>query len=186
MTESETYDVVLLVEQPFLEGINQTYVDLMAGCGKNQRFDVGAYLGREGEPADTFYLIREGRVVVETNVPGRGPVPLETLHRGEIVGWSWLFPPHKWAFDIRALDLTRAIGEAEAFARAAEAEDRDDAQVALVDARETLAILDTLAAEEAADGDTLETFSADSTAPAIMSWRSSVRFPPLRTARRWR
>jgi CRP-like cAMP-binding protein len=26
-----------------------------------------------------------------------------------VLGWSWLFPPYRWHFDARALELTRAI-----------------------------------------------------------------------------
>ena len=35
-------------------------------------------------------------------------VVIETLDPGEIVGWSWLFPPYRWHFDARALSLVRA------------------------------------------------------------------------------
>ena len=28
--------------------------------------------------------------MVETHVPGRGAVVLQTLHRGDVLGWSWL------------------------------------------------------------------------------------------------
>ena len=64
---------------------------------------------REGEPADAFYVIREGAVALETDVPGRGAVTLETLHDGDLLGWSWLVPPYRTAFDARALGTTHAI-----------------------------------------------------------------------------
>ena len=63
----------------------------------------GQLLFREGDPADTFYLVRHGSVALETFVPARGPVMIETLEAGEVVGWSWLFPPYRWHFDARAL-----------------------------------------------------------------------------------
>jgi CRP-like cAMP-binding protein len=47
-------------------------------------------------------------VALETFVPTRGAVTIETLDPGEVVGWSWLFPPHRWHFDARALSLVRA------------------------------------------------------------------------------
>ena len=34
---------------------------------------------------------------------------IETLDPGEIVGWSWLFPPYVWHFDARAVDDVRAV-----------------------------------------------------------------------------
>ena len=41
--------------------------------------------------------------------PGGGTLVIETLDEGDVVGWSWLVPPYRWAFDARALDLTRAV-----------------------------------------------------------------------------
>jgi CRP-like cAMP-binding protein len=64
---------------------------------------------REGEPADAFYVIRHGAVALETVVPQRGPVVLQTLHDGELLGWSWLVPPYRTAFDARSRGTTRAI-----------------------------------------------------------------------------
>jgi CRP-like cAMP-binding protein len=64
---------------------------------------------RAGEPADRFYIIRHGKVGVEVFAPEVGPITIETLGEGDVLGWSWLFPPYRWVFDARALELTRAI-----------------------------------------------------------------------------
>ena len=81
----------------------------LAGCARNQVFAAGERIMREGEPADAFYVIRHGAVALETVVPQRGPVVLQTLHDGELLGWSWLVPPYRTAFDARALGTTRAL-----------------------------------------------------------------------------
>jgi CRP/FNR family transcriptional regulator, cyclic AMP receptor protein len=41
-------------------------------------------------------------------VPARGPVVIETLEGGEVLGWSWLFAPYRWHFDARTLTVVRA------------------------------------------------------------------------------
>ena len=84
-------------------------LDLMAKCGVNAVFREGQLLAQEGHPADLFYLIRNGKVAIETHVPHRGTVTLQSLGTGEVVGWSWLFPPYLWMFDVRALEDTRVI-----------------------------------------------------------------------------
>ncbi|MFW2382185.1 MAG: hypothetical protein ACN4GZ_10530, partial [Acidimicrobiales bacterium] len=33
----------------------------------------------------------------------------QTLHSGEMLGWGWLFPPHRWSFSALALDPTTLI-----------------------------------------------------------------------------
>lgn len=100
---------MLLAEHPFFRGMAPAHLQLFAGCASNVRFDAGSYIFREGGEADRFLLLRHGRVAVEAFVPQRGPVTIQTLGEGEVVGWSWMFPPYRWAFDVKALELVRAI-----------------------------------------------------------------------------
>ena len=53
--------------------------------------------------------MRAGRVAIELHAPGRGARVLQTVGPGEILGWSWLFPPYRWAFDARAVEEVRAV-----------------------------------------------------------------------------
>ena len=98
----------LLSRHEFFRGLRPDYLALIAGCGRNVHVDAGAYLVREGQTADRFFAIRGGSVAVETYVPSRGPVALQTLGEGEILGWSWLFPPYVYQFDARAREEVRA------------------------------------------------------------------------------
>lgn len=98
----------LLSRHPFFAGLTSEYLALIAGCGRNVHFNAGTYLAREGETADRFFAIRGGSVAIETYVPSRGAVTLQTLGEGEILGWSWLFPPYLWQFDARAMQEVRA------------------------------------------------------------------------------
>jgi CRP/FNR family cyclic AMP-dependent transcriptional regulator len=99
----------LIAESPVFSGLDEANLAVIGGCGQNTVFEAGDFLFREGDQADTFFLVRHGRVMLETFVPGRGPVVIETADEGDVVGWSWLFPPYKQHFDARALDLVRAI-----------------------------------------------------------------------------
>jgi CRP-like cAMP-binding protein len=100
----------LLAEHPFFAGFEAEHLQLVAGCACNRRFDAGEYLFHEGDPADEFYLVRHGRAALEIAAPGRAPIVFETLGEGEIIGASWLVPPYRWMFDVRAMVLTRTIG----------------------------------------------------------------------------
>ena len=99
----------ILIEHPFFKGLETQYLQLIIGCASNVRFNAGQFIFREGEEANQFYLIRYGKVALEIFSPERGPITIQTLSEGEVLGWSWLFPPHHWHFDARALELTRAI-----------------------------------------------------------------------------
>ena len=99
----------LVAAHPFFTGLDADAVELAAGCAQNVVFSPGTILLAEGESADTFYLIRQGRVSIEVHAPGRGPIVIETLGPGNVVGWSWLVPPFLWTFDARARDHVRAV-----------------------------------------------------------------------------
>jgi CRP/FNR family transcriptional regulator, cyclic AMP receptor protein len=99
----------LLAEHPFFAGLEPADLDLLAGCGTNVHFRSGQRILVEGEAADVFYLLRSGRVALEVGVPGRAPLMIDTVGAGEILGVSWLFAPHRWAFDATALDETSAV-----------------------------------------------------------------------------
>ena len=104
----KTLDSVVL-EAPLFAHLDQAFAELLAGCATTAGADRGEMIFREGEPADTFWLIRHGRVGLELHSPTRGGLAIETLQPGDVLGWSWLFPPYKWHYDARALDDVRAI-----------------------------------------------------------------------------
>jgi CRP/FNR family cyclic AMP-dependent transcriptional regulator len=99
----------IIAEHPFFEGLDSEFTRLMVSCASNVRFKAGTYILKEGDPANTFYLIREGKVAVEVFAPQRPPIIVATLSVGELLGWSWLLPPFQWKFHARAIDGVRAI-----------------------------------------------------------------------------
>jgi CRP/FNR family transcriptional regulator, cyclic AMP receptor protein len=99
----------ILAEHPLFKDFKESHLHVLVGCSSNVVFKPGEFIGREGDPADEFYLVRHGKVTVETFAPGRGPVTIDTVVEGEVMGWSWMIPPYTSHFDARALELTRAI-----------------------------------------------------------------------------
>jgi CRP-like cAMP-binding protein len=98
-----------LKDHPFTAGLNKKHLDLLVGCASNVVFKAGEFLFHEGDDADLFYLIREGKVIIETYAPQKGPIAIQTRGAGEVTGWSWMVPPYKWHFDARAVELTKAL-----------------------------------------------------------------------------
>ena len=99
----------ILAAHPFFKGLEDHYLQLFVDCASNVRFDAGQVLFREGDEANQFYLIRHGKVAVEISTPERGPIVIQSLGEGDVLGWGWMIPPYRWRFDARAVDLTRAI-----------------------------------------------------------------------------
>lgn len=94
---------------PFFEGFDQPQVEFLVGCSSNFVFSPGEFLFREGETADSFFLVREGKVAVESVSPPTGPLTLATVGRGDVLGWSWIVPPFIHRSDARAIEQTRAL-----------------------------------------------------------------------------
>ena len=99
----------IIKEHPFFKGLKPEYLELITGCASNVRYTSGVYMFREGEEASHFYLLRQGKVALETYAAPRGPITIETIEAGEVLGWSWLFPPYRWHFSGRVVEPVRAI-----------------------------------------------------------------------------
>ena len=99
----------IIQSQPFFAGVSETIIDVIVGCAENVKITKGAHLMHEGQPANVFFLIREGRVGISIHGAQFGAIPVETLEAGEMVGWSWLVPPYRARFDARAVEDTRAL-----------------------------------------------------------------------------
>lgn len=97
-----------LAEHSFFAGLPQESLALVAGCARQVSVRAGDYLFREGEPADTFYVVRRGRVALEMRSP-TGARILDTAEVGDVVGWSWLVPPYRWTFDGRVVEDVGAV-----------------------------------------------------------------------------
>ena len=94
---------------PFWQGINPCYFHLLNECAAFVKFGFEQPIFRAGIKAEQFYLICSGQVALETFVPGKGAITIETLGPGEALGWSWLFPPYRWHFSARSVDLTEMV-----------------------------------------------------------------------------
>jgi len=99
----------ILAKHPFLKNLDARHLKLLVACASNVRFNAGQFLFHEGEEANKFYMIREGKVAVQIQAGARGVITVQTLGEGDILGWSWLIPPYRWRFDACALDMTRAL-----------------------------------------------------------------------------
>jgi len=98
-----------IIEHPFLNGMTPHQHRILSDCAMAMHFSAGELIFREGDPANRFYLIEKGNVSLESYVKGQGMIPIQTIGVGEVLGWSWLFPPYFWHFNARALEPIDAI-----------------------------------------------------------------------------
>jgi len=100
---------LILERHPFLQTMKPDHVDTLARSAAVVEFQPDHVLFHEREPANRFYVIQSGRIALEAHQPCNGTVLVETLKAGDVLGWSWLFPPFSWHFQARVLEPTIAI-----------------------------------------------------------------------------
>lgn len=98
-----------LSEHPFLSGMSVQRLQRLNTVASAEVLPAGAVIFREGEQASRLYLVRRGRVSIEVHAPDRHGIVVDTLGDGEVLGWSWLLSPYRWAFDARAAQLVQVI-----------------------------------------------------------------------------
>lgn len=98
-----------LAEQPFLKGMSQQQLELLAENSMLAEFKADERIIYEGGPANRFYLILQGRVDLESSLADGTATHIQTLGAGDVLGWSWLYPPYLWHFDARVVTPTKAI-----------------------------------------------------------------------------
>ncbi len=99
----------ILSQHVFFKGIHNWYLEQLARYAWDEEFDDGDYLICEGQSANEFYLILEGNVEVGVTSKDKKFQPVQTLGKNDIVGWSWLMPPHEWHFDAVAKGKAKVI-----------------------------------------------------------------------------
>ncbi len=98
-----------IAQQPFFAGLRSEHVRLLTASALEVGFEAGEVILQEGSPANRFFLILTGKVVLESEVKDRGAIAIQTLGPGDDLGWSWLFPPYYVHLSARALEPTRVI-----------------------------------------------------------------------------
>ncbi|OQX05697.1 MAG: hypothetical protein BWK76_27150 [Desulfobulbaceae bacterium A2] len=108
MEQLETIEQAL-AGHPFCHGLDENYRRLLCKCANRWIIAPGNYLYREGAPGHHCHLLCQGRVALEVHLPGSGPLTIETLGAGDVVGWSWLVPPYRARFDARVLETLTVL-----------------------------------------------------------------------------
>ncbi|MEY2495356.1 MAG: hypothetical protein QOJ45_1848 [Verrucomicrobiota bacterium] len=94
---------------PFLAGMNRSHLTLLADCAMVVHFKPGELIFREDELANRFYLIETGKVILVSSGTSGDPVIIDKVGAGDLLGWSWMFPPYIWHFTALAAEQTAAI-----------------------------------------------------------------------------
>lgn len=99
----------LLAAQPLLAGLTEHQLRQLAPLCSRSMFHAGNRIFAQGTPAEQFWLITDGHVRLDSEVPGYPNMVLEDLGPGAVLGWSWLFSPYRWHFGAVAVATTHTL-----------------------------------------------------------------------------
>ena len=94
---------------PVLAGMNHTQLTLLTDCAVARHFNTGQTILREGDFANGFYLIETGSVALGSEAGLGESIVIQTIGAGDLLGWSWMFPPYVWQFTARAVEPTTVL-----------------------------------------------------------------------------
>ena len=123
MTEQQIWDA--MIHHKFLQEMPRRHLQTLATGASVVNLAPETFLCRQGQPAESFFLILTGSIAIQSRELDPRGVRLQTVGPGEPVGWSWLIPPHRWQFDCQALDTTQCLAFDAAWLRTRCEEDHD-------------------------------------------------------------
>ena len=104
----ETLEAIV-AEHPFMHGLSPAHVKSLCEYAMLSEFSAGETIFRQGDPANRFYLILRGTVALEACGADGARARLQEIGAGDVLGWSWLFPPYYWNFEARAIEPVKAV-----------------------------------------------------------------------------
>lgn len=99
----------VLLDHPTFRELSTDHLALIESVSREINFHKGEKILQEGMDASEFFIIQDGKVSIDVHEPTRGYISIQTLEKREILGWSWLIPPHHWRFDAHAVNDVKAI-----------------------------------------------------------------------------
>jgi CRP-like cAMP-binding protein len=93
----------VLTDHPFFKGMKPEHIDFLVSVARPLHIEANHFLFRQGGGADCFLVLHRGDMAIELHVGAKGARIIQTVGVGEVIGWSWLYPPHRWMYDGRAL-----------------------------------------------------------------------------------
>lgn len=97
-----------LPEHPLFHGMGERERQILADCAMRATFQPGMLVVATGQPANCFYLVIRGLIALET--PGaNAPMRVQSIGPGDMLGWSWHFPPYCWHFNGIAEEETETV-----------------------------------------------------------------------------
>ncbi|MFA5924436.1 MAG: cyclic nucleotide-binding domain-containing protein [Methylococcaceae bacterium] len=86
----------------FFSGFSDDVLKFLCECSSTREIKKGQILFRQGEHADKFYVVRNGRISLQMPAIMGPTLEIQTVDKDQVLGWSWLISPYQWNFQTKA------------------------------------------------------------------------------------
>ncbi|MFQ5756505.1 MAG: Crp/Fnr family transcriptional regulator [Acidiferrobacterales bacterium] len=86
----------------FFSEFSEDVLKFLCECASAREIKKEQILFRQGERADKFYVIRNGRISVQIPALMGPTLEIQALGKDQVLGWSWLISPYQWNFQAKA------------------------------------------------------------------------------------
>lgn len=86
----------------FFSEFSDDILKFLSECTNTLEIKKGDILFRQGEKANKFYVIRDGRISIQMPAIMGPTLEIQTLGKDQVLGWSWLISPYQWSFQTKA------------------------------------------------------------------------------------
>jgi len=98
----------------FFKGFSDREVERLAAAAKEETYDAGTQMYKNGDPARSLFLIQEGKIILVMDSylgPQRPPmqVTVDVVTRGESMGWSAVVEPYVYTLGALCIDRAKTI-----------------------------------------------------------------------------
>lgn len=93
----------------FFSGLGDDILKFLCECSSTHEIKKGQILFRQGENADKFYVVRNGRISIQMPAIMGPALEIQTLGKDQVLGWSWLIAPYKWNFQALAIEDSKLL-----------------------------------------------------------------------------
>lgn len=95
-------NVHFLKEHPVFQRLSEVYLHQLAEHMEVVSIEPGTVLFEEAAEAKNFYIVMEGTVGLYARVSDDKDQWIQMIDVGEVIGWSWLVAPYRWAFTAKS------------------------------------------------------------------------------------
>jgi CRP-like cAMP-binding protein len=86
----------------FFSEFSDDSLKFLCECSSTREIKKGQILFLQGENADKFYVVRNGRISIQMPAIMGPALEIQTVDKDQVLGWSWLISPYQWNFQAKA------------------------------------------------------------------------------------